>query len=288
MKVLFHLYFLFIDLLYKGWPLVSWWCWTSMFYIFRNMSSFCKKSSGLLTEWRPQTWEPARWWMWVPSADSVDAAGQVPLHKCRAPLVFSLTSWSKWAGTLHWLHWNHLRSRKWGFEDKKETLHHINFSSLTEMMLRANLRLFPHPATRTSAACSGKVISILTWDHIYYFNPTSAPCQILKRHQEEACEGQDENPGEKIKEKLERRLKERQRDNNGDHQKVDGLEEMRKKKKTESKRDEEMNLLLHHSSMSTFLLIDLHRDLSHLLHQKSRSGSVDQNDNSRNEALQDW
>ena len=48
------------------------------------------------------------------------------------------------------------------------------------------------------------------------FQPSLAPCHLLKWHQEEACEGHDENPGEKIREKLERRLKERQRDNNGD------------------------------------------------------------------------
>lgn len=68
--------------------------------------------------------------------------------------------------------------------------------------------------------------------------------------------------------------------------KVDGMEEIRKKKqKSKEMTGNELAPppLIH----VHFPLIDLHRDLSHLLHQKSCSGSVDQNDNSCNEALQD-
>lgn len=120
---------------------------------------------------------------------------------------------------------------------------------------------FPYSATRISTACSEKPISILTSDHISYF-----PRKLLKWHQEEVSEGQDENPGER----------------DGAGQRDDGkrgrgitteIEMARKRKgrkwegkkrrwrgKTGGNREAEGNGLLHsllyHSSMSTSLLID--------------------------------
>lgn len=85
-------------------------------------------------------------------------------------------------------------------EDLRSKSHH--FSSLAEMMLSTNLMKkysgssFPDTATRISTACSENPISILTWDHIFYF-----PRKLLKWHQEEVSEGQDENPGERDRER---------------------------------------------------------------------------------------
>lgn len=104
---------------------------------------------------------------------------------------------------------------------------------------------FPYSATRISTACSEKPISILTWDHISYF-----PRKLLKWHQEEVSEGQDENPGERgIEQRAwgERWQKERQRDNdrNWDSEeekgkKIRGKKETKREEKlkeTESKRE---------------------------------------------------
>lgn len=57
-------------------------------------------------------------------------------------------------------------------------------------------------------------------------------------------------------------------------------------RKLAKKRRRETSRLLRRSSASTSLLIDVHRDLSHLLLHRSCSGSGDHGDNGCNEALQ--
>lgn len=175
--------------------------------------------------------------------------------------AFFLTSWSKWREKLFWLTQNHLRSRKWGFEVIKGHIASHHFSSLTEMM--PSTSLMKSILEASSLFCHQNINSLqwkthFNFDFRTHFLSPFTPCELLKWHQEEVCEGQDENSGERDWEGRRGRC-DRKR---GNWMKTEwDIEEEKKQKgdekktmwKAESERDgnvKETDLLCYHSSMS--------------------------------------